>query len=209
MFPSETGNGLAMRTGFFLDAYSRHFDIDLAVVPVAGMNTQPTSFVTARTLRTRILEPQLNTHFRLVSGLHDFRAKLEAFLAYGQPSLAAGLTEVVGEALNSWIGPEKYLLVHVSRLYLAPLAGPLLRQRIGQARFVLDCDEDDALAHRSIGAMYRRNGQLLQSDWAMSEACAYNRMGKTLFPRFDSILVASNGEARSLEQVLKEIYTLP
>ncbi|THD66229.1 MAG: glycosyltransferase [Bradyrhizobium sp.] len=197
VFPSEGGNGLAMRTGFLLDAYSRHFEIDLAVVPVAGTNTQPTSFVQTRTLRTRILEPQLNTHFRLLSGLHDFHARLEAFREYGQPSLAAALTEAVGEALNTWIGNKTYSLVHVSRLYLAPLAG-LLRQHIGRARFILDCDEDDALTHRSIGAMYRRKGDLLQSAWAMSEASAYDRMAQKLFPQFDSVLVASNGEARSL-----------
>ena len=197
VFPSEGGNGLAMRTGFLLDAYSRHFEIDLAVVPVAGTNTQPTSFVQTRTLRTRIIEPQLNTHFRLLSSLHDFQARLEAFREYGQPSLAAALTEAVGEALNTWIGTKTYSLVHVSRLYLAPLAG-LLRQHIGRARFILDCDEDDALTHRSIGAMYRRKGDLLQSAWAMSEASAYDRMALKFFPQFDSILVASNGEARSL-----------
>jgi glycosyltransferase involved in cell wall biosynthesis len=198
VIPSGGGNGLAMRTGFLLDAYSRHFDIDLAVVPVAGTNAQLTNFVSARALRTRIFEPRLNTHFRLVSGLHNLRARLEAFREYGQPSLAAGVTEAVAEELNSWIGTSNYSLVHVSRLYLASLAGPLLRRRVGNARFILDCDEDDARAQQSIGAMYRRNGHLLQSAWAMSEASAYDRMGETSFPQFDRILVASNSEARSL-----------
>src|SRR5690242_14528542 len=36
IMPSDGGNGLAMRAGFFLDAYSRRFEVDLVVVPVAG-----------------------------------------------------------------------------------------------------------------------------------------------------------------------------
>ena len=36
IMPSDRGNGLAMRTGFLLDAYAKRFAIDLAVVPVAG-----------------------------------------------------------------------------------------------------------------------------------------------------------------------------
>lgn len=198
VMPSASGNGLAMRTGFLLDAYARHFDIDLAVVPVAGTVAQPTNFASARALRTRIFEPQFNTHFRLVLGVPDFRARLEAFREYGQPSLAASVTEAIAEELVSWIGTGGYSLVHVSRLYLALLAGPLLRRHVGDARFILDCDEDDARTQQSIGAMYRRNGRLLQSAWAMAEASAYDRMGKTLLPQFERILVASNWEARLL-----------
>jgi hypothetical protein len=46
--PSDRGNGLAMRAGFLLDAYAERFAVDVAVIPVAGGDTKPTPFVTAR-----------------------------------------------------------------------------------------------------------------------------------------------------------------
>ena len=49
IMPSDRGNGLAMRTGFLLDAYAKRFEIDLAVVPVAGGSKELTPFVEART----------------------------------------------------------------------------------------------------------------------------------------------------------------
>ena len=51
IMPSDRGNGLAMRTGFLLDAYAKRFEIDLAVVPVAGGAKELTPFVEARVRR--------------------------------------------------------------------------------------------------------------------------------------------------------------
>ena len=66
--PSDRGNGLAMRTGFLLDAYAKRFEIDLAVVPVAGGTKELTPFVEMRVRRATVLPVVAPVHtFALVS----------------------------------------------------------------------------------------------------------------------------------------------
>src|ERR1700710_1907821 len=106
--PSESGNGLAMRTGFLLDAYARHFDIDVVIVPVAATDIELTEFVCSRAVRTKVILPRTDTHFRLLSGLMDGQARLKAFAGFGRPSIAAGITEEVQRELATWAGSTRY-----------------------------------------------------------------------------------------------------
>jgi polysaccharide biosynthesis protein PslH len=195
--PGVEGNGLAMRTGFLLDAYSRHFDIDIVIVPVAATSTDLSDFVRSRVLRTKVILPGSDTHFRLLSSLTDEQARLKAFGEYGQPSIAAGITDEVRRELEAWTGTTRYSHVHVSRLYLAPLVAARLGQD-SDTRFILDCDENDARVQDRIAAMHRRNGGSLAADWASAEAIAFDRLAKRSLPQFDMVLAASDSEARSL-----------
>lgn len=197
--PGETGNGLAMRTGLFLDAYARHFDVDLAIVPVAARHVAMSDFVTRRCARIAVIEPQIGTHFRLLSGLHDPKARCDAFRQFGQPSLAAGITDPVIAELRSWIGTNGYAVVHASRLYLAGLAAAV-RVPADAARLVLDCDEDDIATQRSIGAMHRRNGNAFRSEWALLEAEAFARLARQALAGFDVVFMASRRDAVRLAQ---------
>jgi glycosyltransferase involved in cell wall biosynthesis len=197
VMPAAQGNGLAMRVGFFLDAYSRHFDIDLAVVPVAGEAASATSFVLGRCVRHLVISPRTGSHFGLVTRLQNPQARLEAFRHYGQPSLAAGITEPVVDELRAWIGATRYAIVHLSRLYLSALA-LAAGSRGDDTRFILDCDENDIVTQQSIGAMYRCRGALHQAEWALCEAEAFRRHARQWFPLFDDVFASSRKDCASL-----------
>ncbi|MBR0963347.1 glycosyltransferase [Bradyrhizobium diazoefficiens] len=197
VMPAEEGNGLAMRVGFFLEAYSRHFDIDLVVVPVAGQAAEVTSFVTARCVRHVIIAPRAGSHFGLVARLRDPQARLDAFRHYGQPSLAAGITEPILEELRSWIGAARYAVVHLSRLYLAALSRAVGSRSDG-TRLILDCDENDIATQQSIGLMHRRRGSVLQAEWASCEADAFRTLARQSLAQFDVLFAASRGDCASL-----------
>ena len=199
IMPSDRGNGLAMRTGFFLDAYAQRFAIDLAVVPVAGGETELTPFV-ARRVRTAIVLPvaAADTHFTLISAIADPKAQLTAFRQYARPSITARLNAEIERALIGFAAGH-YELVHVSRTYLAALA----RAWIGVAKsggpcLVLDCDEDDTSAYRRLARLYSNGGYGRRADWAQAEAAAFKTLAAHWLPRFDLRLAASIGEARHL-----------
>lgn len=208
VMPAAQGNGLAMRVGFFLEAYSRHFDIDLAVVPVAGEVAGVTSFVLGRCVRHVVIAPRTGSHFGLVTRLQDPQARLEAFRRYGQPSLAAGITEPVVDELRAWIGATRYAIVHLSRLYLSALARAAGLHG-DETRFVLDCDENDMATQQSIGAMYRRRGALWQSEWAICEAEAFRQHARQSLALFDVVFASSRKDCASLARETGHDRVLP
>jgi glycosyltransferase involved in cell wall biosynthesis len=194
--PSDRGNGLAMRAGFFLDAYSRRSTVDLVVAPVAG-GGEASAFVRSRVDRLVILDvARPDSHYALLTSIRDPSARLEAFRRYGRPSL----TSFAGPAcrtLASLAAENRYSAVHISRLYIAELAGPWLGQGGDRPRLVLDCDENDALAYRRIASMQRR-GDATAAAWAEAEAGAFAAFASSWLSKFDLVLAASHTEARSL-----------
>jgi polysaccharide biosynthesis protein PslH len=199
IMPSDSGNGLAMRAGFLLDAYAKRFAIDLAVVPVAGGIQTLTPFVKARTRRATVLSAgPLDTHFALVAGLSDPEARLAAFRQYGRPSITARLSAELERALLTFAGETCYRLVHASRLYLASLAATWMRGERRPSCLVLDCDEDDASAYRRLARLNRNWGRSALAAWVNAEADAFKALAAQWLPRFDLQLAASRSEARRL-----------
>src|SRR5262249_11760794 len=148
--PEDRGNGLAMRVGFFLQAYSREFDVDLAVFPILSAAATSHDFVRRRVGRMAIF-PRLavDSHFGLIAAINDPVARLEAFRRFGRPSLASFARAKMRSSLIDWIGGEQYDVVHVSRLYLAGVVEPwTIVMAPRRPRLVLDCDEDDAMTYR-------------------------------------------------------------
>jgi glycosyltransferase involved in cell wall biosynthesis len=198
IIPADRGNGLALRGGFFLDAYSRHFDIDLAVFQIMPATAEITVFQRARVRRFEIFaRPAADTHFTLVSAMTDPAARLDAFRRYGQPSLASFAGPASRQELERWVGDHQYDVVHVARLYLAPLAAPWDAAR-PRPRVVIDCDEDDVAAHRRMAAMERRRNRHHQAEWAEAEADAFARMAQQVLRPFDVVFAASAVEAKSI-----------
>jgi glycosyltransferase involved in cell wall biosynthesis len=196
--PADRGNGLAMRVGFFLRAYLLRFEVDLAVFPAFGGPLLPPCALLARVRRLRIFSPEaIDTHFMLVNALREPDARLAAFRCYRRPSLASIASAASRSALEGWIAGVHYDVVHVARLYLAPLAD-LWTCTPGKPRLVLDCDEDDACAYRRLGAMMRSAGCHHAADWAGAEAEAFTRLAAEVLPRFDDVLAASPLDARML-----------
>jgi glycosyltransferase involved in cell wall biosynthesis len=208
IMPSDRGNGLAMRAGFFLDAYSSRFDVDLVVAPVAG-SLDPSRFVKSRVQRLAILDvAHPDSHYALVASVRDPQARLDAFRRYGRPSLAARIGPAC-RPLEALIDGTAYAAVHVFRLYLAELATLWLGKERDRIRIVLDCDENDALTYRRIAAMERRRQNLIAADWAEAEAEAFAGLAAAWLPKFDLVFAASRQDARSLAGFAVRTHVVP
>jgi polysaccharide biosynthesis protein PslH len=197
VMPSDGGNGLAMRAGFFLDAYAQVANVDLIVAPVAG-SSEPTAFAQSRARRLEILKlTGADSHYSLVASVADPKARLDAFCYYGRPSLAAFVRPVLPD-IWSFVANSRYNLVHIFRLYLAELSAPWFADNSSRAKLVMDCDENDVLAYRRIAAIERRAGNAIAAGMAEAEASAFTRFAEYWLPQFDVVIAASRQEARSL-----------
>ncbi len=211
IIPAQGGNGLAMRTGFFLNAYAREFDVDLAVFPIVNSASGPTPFLYARTNRLHVfLQPPADTHFSLVAALADPDARLAAFRLYGRPSLTSCVSAAAQEMLTAWIADQSYDAVHIGRLYLAPLAQRWLAQPASQRpRLIIDCDDDDAKTYRGLAALARESHRPRAAAWAEAEAVAFAAMARRVLPGFDLAFAASRADAQSLSSDAAPVSVVP
>ena len=196
--PAVEGNGLAMRAGVFLEAYASRFDITVAVLPIAkaGFGFATSGFVRrhARGMEILPLEPLLHPHFRLIARICDPAERRAALAQYARPRLCPYDAEAAGEMLRSRLGETGFDAMHVERLYLAPLADAIPRP----PHAILDLDEDDGAAHRSIGRLHALNGEAAAAAAVIQEAEKLDRLKHDALPRFDLILTAAPGEAAAL-----------
>jgi glycosyltransferase involved in cell wall biosynthesis len=197
VMPSDTGNGLAMRAGFFLDAYSHRFDVDLVVAPIAGF-AEPSNFVRSRACRIEILElARPDSHYALAMSVRDPIARIDALRHYGRPSLTAFIGPI-RHALDRLAAENRYKAVHVFRLYMAELATPWLADGGDRSRMVIDCDENDISTYRRLAGMERRRRNPIAAALAKTEAEAFSRFAAQWLPKFDLLLAASRKEVISL-----------
>jgi glycosyltransferase involved in cell wall biosynthesis len=211
LVPAGGGNGLAMRTGFFLDAYAGFFDVDLAVIPVADTRNVMTDFPRMRAKRLRIFDRvAADSHSALIWAIADPAARLAAFRQYGRPSLAARTGAEAQRALAEWTGGTLYDAVHVERLYLAPLAEPWIAlPASSRPRLFIDCDEDDAETFRRLAAIERRRHREQAAAWKEAEAEAFAALASRVLSRFDLAFAASSSEASSLSARGAEVFVAP
>jgi glycosyltransferase involved in cell wall biosynthesis len=209
--PEDCGNGLAMRVGFFLQAYTREFDVDLAVFPILSASANSHGFARRRVRRMTIFpRPDVDSHFVLVAAVNDPAARLEAFRQFGRPSLASFAGATLRRSLAQWINGEQYDAVHVSRLYLARVVEPwTMATAPRRPSLVLDCDENDAKTYRSIAAIERNRRRYDRAAWAEAEADAFADLAREVLPRFDLTFVASAQDARSLSPWTRRIEVVP
>jgi glycosyltransferase involved in cell wall biosynthesis len=192
VMPDCGGNGLAMRQGQFLAAYAKDFDVDLAVIPLAGSADADDQFARRRVRRMRVFNlAAADTHFSLLMRLHDPAARASAFAAYGRPSIAARLTADVKRTVNEWVAGQAYELVHVGRLYLLAAdtcAAPLL----------VDADEDDSKVFRQIAGA-----------WAQAEAANAALQAAKHLPGVRHVFAASPADAASLAHFNPAVTVIP
>jgi len=119
--PALTGNGLAMPMGIFAEALARWADVDLAVVPVAGGDVENTPFLQSLDLRlSRVSwDRRPDTHYTLLSRVADPATRLQAFKAYGKPTISSALTARVAENIGEIAGAGRYDLIHIGRSYMS------------------------------------------------------------------------------------------
>ncbi|MDE8349637.1 MAG: glycosyltransferase family 4 protein [Acidocella sp.] len=198
LLPAAGGNGLAMRLGQFLAAYAKDFDIDLAVVPLAGGSAADDVF--ARRHASRLRQFTLagpDSWFSLLARLQEPAARLAAFLAYGRPSITARLTVSVRRDVAAWCAGRDYRLVHIGRLYLLELA-PQVSGPERPVSWVIDADEDDALACRQFAAIAARAGRYDEAAWLMAESAHFAALTARLLPQAAQVFAASRADANSL-----------
>ena len=203
IMPSDRGNGLAMRNWFLLNSYAQRFEVDLAVVPVAGQADQAIGSFPREQIRKSIVVPlgSRDTHFTLLSHLIDPKLRLDAFRDYGRPSIGAFLTPAVSSTLNAFGAEGAYSLIHISRLYLATLARPWIEGWHGRRpALILDSDEDDANAYHRLAQLYRKCGRQRDAEWADAEAHAFAKLAAEWIDRFDLVLTSSPEERLTLRR---------
>ncbi len=203
--PADTGSGLAMRAGAFVEALARVGRVDVVIVPLFGPSTAAAPAWLARLAdRIAVVDPRdrLDSHFALVSRLADPDARAEAFARYGRPSLTAPLTVEVAAEIAAAASGRTYDLVHVARGYLAPLALslPLMGTGGGRPVLTLDADEDDARFARRRAAVRRRQGNLDAARILDLEARAYERIAAQTLPAFAKVWVSSRQDLESLRR---------
>jgi len=195
--PSNSGSGLAMRAGFFLEAYSRCFDVDLVVAPFAGMG-KLSPFARSHAHRIEILSVERpETYYALVRAIIDPTARIDAFRRYGRPSRAS-FFQPLTHALDLLAKTVCYRVVHVSQVDVAEIATPWLNDDGGGAQVVIDCNENEAQLFRRNALLHRRRNDPFAAGWATAEAEAYARFYAQWLPRFDLVFAASDQEVKSL-----------
>ena len=196
--PALGGNGLAMRMGVFLEAYARHFDVTLVILPLGGQaaGDVPSPFIQRLAARVISLPMDRLLHplFQLIARHRDPAARRAAMLAYPRPRQFIYDAIVARELLAGFVGSQRFALVHAGRSYTAPL----VEAYFGKSRCVLDLDEDDGHTLRSIGALLAANGDQAAADDEIADAAKYDSLIGDYVPRFDLNLVASREEAAAL-----------
>lgn len=199
VMPRPSGNGLAMRAAAMLAALAQRFDVHLLVVGVGGDTGPVTPFVRRHAARIQSLdlERYLDPHFSLIARLLDPEERARTLIDYPKPFMSRFCTGDTAAAVAECCADQAIEVVHVMRLYLAPLAQSLLRQP-SRPFCVLDLDDDDVTTFERIAALYARRGDDGAAAAASAEARKYAALAEAYFPAFDRILVGSNGDARRL-----------
>jgi polysaccharide biosynthesis protein PslH len=200
--PAESGNGLAMRAGLFLDALAGEHDVSLFVIPVAG--PAPTSwppFVSERT-RERVclrVENRQDEAFTRAAALPAGPRQVAALRSYPRPALCRFATDEVVQAAQRMFSGPPFDVVFIMRLYLAPFLPALLGADSGRTRAVLDLDDDDVETRRRVAALHARLAQPALMLFEAAEAEKYRALEADWLPRFDHVLVCSERDRAAVQ----------
>jgi glycosyltransferase involved in cell wall biosynthesis len=197
IMPDEQGNGLAMRAGVTLGALSRSFDVHLGLVPVAGGSDSPSPLTRrlAASIRSLPLAEYLDPYYALIERIVDPEARRRARLAYPKPYLSRFCTGQSGSVIADWCTGNDISVIHVMRLYLAPL----VRKLAADFR-VLDLDEDDVTTHRQIADLHRRAGVGAFAERDDAEAAKYETLLGQSLAGFHRVLVSSPIDAERVRR---------
>jgi glycosyltransferase involved in cell wall biosynthesis len=141
------------------------------------------------------LDRALHPLFQIIARHRDAGERRAAMRAYPRPRPLFYDPILLREAMADRLGSQRdFAMVHVGRVYMAPLAEAWL----GKTRSILDLDEDDASTLRRIGRLRAVNGDAAGGEDDESEAIKYERLIGDYLQRFDLSLVASEAEGTNL-----------
>ena len=182
-----------MRMGQFAEALAKIADLTNIVAPVAGETEFRRRFPENAKNLHEIRAP-VDTHFSLLSRIADPSARLEAFRAYGKPSLAARLSAPVLADIARRIETLRPDIVHIGRSYMLPCAKSLPQD----VTLTVDLDEDDLFSYASQARLARRRGDFNASLWLEQEGLACDQLIARWASRCQEVFVASLAEGRRL-----------
>jgi glycosyltransferase involved in cell wall biosynthesis len=197
--PAQTGNGLAMRAGLFLEALAEDHEVSLLVVTISGPSDPDAvpDFVSRRAARVVVLPTagRVDTHYGLIARVKDSTERARAMLAYPRPLLCRfATTSAIREAAERM--PDAFDVVHVLRLYMAPFAGPFLSRGDDRAhaQAVLDLDDDEPRTRRRLSTLHAWWNQADAAAIEAGEAEKYESFEREWARRFDRVLVCSSAD---------------
>jgi glycosyltransferase involved in cell wall biosynthesis len=198
LMPNDGGNGLALRSGVFLDAFRSDHDVDLVVLPVAG-GPQPTAFAQARCRRLEVIPVPavLDAHASLILRMTDPVAQAEAWERYPRPSISSFNPGLAWQALKDRLDPFSYDLIFIQRLFSAPLVEPLLAHSV-RPPILLDLDDDEMESNDRLASLYVRRGDLPRARIAAADARKFASLAARYFPAVERVLVCSERDRARL-----------
>ena len=195
--PAETGNGLAMRAGLFLEALGQAYDTTLLVVPTSGPAPRVWSeFITARTT-SRLAVCLDDAYGSPDTGEPAAPRDVAALRARLQPALSRFATAPVLEQVRGLVGDAVFDVVVVARLYLSPVLNALPALLASRPRLILDLDDDEVRTREQMGALHERRGELALARVEQMEAEKYRVLESEWVHRFDAVIVCAE-EDRSV-----------
>ena len=196
--PDESGNGLAMRIGLFLEALCQLGEVELVVLPLFESDVSSNPFCRRLHISPTVIPTagRAETHFRLLKQVADPRSRLEAFRQYGKPSLSASLSLPVMNDLRQWLEGQHFDLVHIARAYMLPAIDAWPQNE--RPRISVDLDEDDIKAQQRIAALHRLHGDVDAGDWLEVEAAAFSRLIEQRLCNADLAFVSTEVDRETL-----------
>ncbi|MDQ4091340.1 MAG: glycosyltransferase [Actinomycetota bacterium] len=183
VMPASGGNGIAMRSGLYLEGLSRAFRVHCLVIPVFGGPGPADDLVSrlADSLSVLPLDHETDPRTDLHARLADRGARARATALHPRPALCRPATLAAAEAVaEAAAGVD---LVHVYRLYLAPFLDVLLDRA---ERPVLTVDVDDL------------EDRLSRDMGHPDEAEAYARLASHYLPSVDHVVTTSAADAATV-----------
>lgn len=199
--PQRGGNGLAMRAGLMLEGLARRFDVSLFVAPVSGGSLDAPDFVRALVWRVGVLDlkASLDPLAALVAVVADPGERRLQRLRYPRPWAARFSGLAAARQVAGFIAGVNFDVLHVMRLYLAPLALHVVAAMDApRPAMLLDLDDDDARVHERLAELHTLRGDIDQAQADRAEAARYSACAAAVLSGFDAVLTASQADASRL-----------
>lgn len=199
--PAQSGNGLAMRAGLFLEALAKDYRVTLLIIPVSGTLHDATGFAEryARQVITLDLAGMIDPLWTLCERVTAPEARLRAFLDYPRPVPCRYATTPCIEAIHAALSHTDFDAIHVMRAYVAPYVAPLLlAAKSSGAQTSVDLDDDEILTHNRFAALLDSLGQTDEACIESAEASKYALLEATWMSCFTRILVCTDDHARRI-----------
>lgn len=204
IMPQRSGNGLAMRAGLMLEGLAQRFEVHLLVVPVSGGSRDVPDFVRALATRVGVLDLAdcIDTHAALIGRIADAQERRRQRIAYPRPWASRFSGAATARRAVQFLGDTRIDVLHVMRLYLAPLAPLILRALPSPAPVaLLDLDDDEVLTHRRLAELHALRGETAEAEAGRAEAAKYAAGAAALFGGFNVVLTASKADAQRLAEL--------